>query len=114
MTTYAIKTTLAMSAANAPAQVALPGGELLEHRRGFHGLELPLKTKCTEKKYVPIGKVIMAKVKLINFQMTELHADVSLWYRVPGQRRLTRAPPGQYLTVLVHLSRHFQDTNSRC
>jgi hypothetical protein len=32
----------------------------------------PLKTRLTVKKYVPIGSVIIAKVKLINFQMTEL------------------------------------------
>jgi hypothetical protein len=36
------------------------------------GMSLPWKTKLTLKKYVPIGRVIMAKVKLINFQMTEL------------------------------------------
>jgi hypothetical protein len=35
-------------------------------------MSLPWKTKLTLKKYVPIGSVIMAKVKLINFQMTEL------------------------------------------
>jgi hypothetical protein len=35
-------------------------------------MSLPWKTKLTLKKYVPIGRVIMAKVKLINFQMTEL------------------------------------------
>lgn len=33
---------------------------------------LPLKTKLTVKKYVPIGSVIMANVKLINFQITDL------------------------------------------
>jgi len=54
MITYAIKTTFAMSAAKPPAHVALP-----------------LKTKLTVKKYVPIGSVIMANVKLINFQITE-------------------------------------------
>lgn len=32
----------------------------------------PWKTKLTVKKYVPIGSVIMAKVKLINFQITDL------------------------------------------
>jgi hypothetical protein len=38
----------------------------------FSEIYLPPKTKFTVKKYVPIGSVIIAKVKLINFQMTDL------------------------------------------
>lgn len=37
-----------------------------------HRNNSPWKTKLTVKKYVPIGSVIMAKVKLINFQITDL------------------------------------------
>lgn len=62
----------------------------------------PWKTKLTVKKYVPMGSVIMAKVKLINFQMTDLswckpvhrrtqHQRHSRWHRRRDIGRLWRA-----------------------
>jgi hypothetical protein len=71
MITYPIKTTFAIRAARPPAYVALPG----EGQLGFCTIgsrDIPPKTKLTLKKYVPMGSVIMANVKLISFQITEL------------------------------------------
>lgn len=64
-----------MSAASPPAYVALPISTMstccAPECRGQR-VEVPRKTKLTVKKYVLMGSVIMANVKLINFQMTEL------------------------------------------
>lgn len=72
-----MRTTFAMSAARAPAYVALPKlkHKFLQHHNYIAHNCLPLKTKLTVKKYVPMGNVIMANVKLISFQMTELFSD---------------------------------------